>query len=92
MIMDNIEDIDTRDSGVSVGKEQCVPSRISGKKTLTLSYENTNHVLSSGEKLIRLVEKEYGDGDHPLIVNITVYLERLELKRKELLRMLRILD
>jgi hypothetical protein len=108
VIMDNIEDamleegvtsLSSMSSKSSIDENNersetmrgMLPTRISEKKSMESSYENTMHVVLCGQRLIGMVEEKRGPAD-PLIANLNRYLERLELKGKELLSSLRNLD
>ena len=82
VIMDNVED------NVVTKEGEMLPSRVSLQRTLESSNENTQHVLACGRRLIILVEEKHGT-DHPLVGHMQSYLERLEMKGRELLSTLR---
>ena len=97
VIMDTIEEIPELQNSRNASPLPHAPSRISEKNTIEKSYENTSHVLACGRRLIELVKqngKKEENGANGIneffdVEHLDRYLQRLDLKRKELLSLLR---
>ena len=92
VIMDNFGEIDSRVSSSTSNAYHQGPSKISKRRAMKQSYDNTTLVLNAGEKLIRMIEKEVRNDYLQLINNIQSYLDRLKLKKAEVLSILRNMD